>query len=158
MQEPLLSSSTSPPLPNPQPPNRNRLSSTSRLLLLARPERATLLIGCVVLLIRLPFSLSIPHFVASVLGDLSNGEFQSAKKSVFLLLICGSIDAALDFWCVFLFGLANQRIVKTLRLTLFNKLLGFEMTFFNENKTGDLLSRLTSDTTEMANDLTWFFR
>jgi len=32
------------------------------------------------------------------------------------------------------------------------------MTFFNENKTGDLLSRLTSDTTEMANDLTWFFR
>jgi len=64
----------------------------------------------------------------------------------------------LDFWCVYLFGVANQRIIKTVRLTLFQKILGFEVGFFDKNKTGELISRLTADTTEMAGDLTWFFR
>jgi len=33
-----------------------------------------------------------------------------------------------------------------------------EIGFFDANKTGEITSRLTSDTAEMANDLTWVFR
>jgi hypothetical protein len=43
----------------------SRLRGTRRLLQLAAPQVLYLYAGCAILLVRLPFSLSIPHFVAS---------------------------------------------------------------------------------------------
>jgi len=41
---------------------------------------------------------------------------------------------------------------------VFSAILSQEMAFFDEQSTGDLISRLTADVGEMANDLTWVFR
>jgi ABC-type multidrug transport system fused ATPase/permease subunit len=57
-----------------------------------------------------------------------------------------------------LFGYANQKIVRGVRLDLFRRLLRMEVAFFDSNNTGMLASRLNSDCSEMAGDLTWFFR
>ena len=71
----------------------------------------------------------------------------------------GTVDAILDFWCVFLFGYANQRIIKSLRLDLSTTLLRQDVAFFDQTSSGGLLSsRLNNDCSEMAGDLTWFFR
>eukprot|EP00814_Leptocylindrus_danicus_P006253 CAMPEP_0116030176 /NCGR_PEP_ID=MMETSP0321-20121206/16685_1 /TAXON_ID=163516 /ORGANISM="Leptocylindrus danicus var. danicus, Strain B650" /LENGTH=868 /DNA_ID=CAMNT_0003504905 /DNA_START=33 /DNA_END=2639 /DNA_ORIENTATION=- len=136
----------------------SRLKGIGRLLQLAQPERTTLLIGCIVLGIRLPFSLSIQHFVAETFGALNNDDYDAAKHQVLLLVVAGSIDAALDFWCVYLFGKVNQSIIRELRINLFRAIIVQEMSFFDASSTGELLSRLSADCGSMAGDLTWFFR
>ena len=136
----------------------NRLKGTRRILQLASPQKLTLFLGCFVLLIRLPFSLSIPHLVSSTIGSLGRSDFAGAKESIVLIFILGTIDAILDFWCVYLFGGAKERMVKSLRMDTFKAILGQEMSFFDSVHTGELTSRLTSDCGEMAGDLTWFFR
>ena len=135
-----------------------RLKGTRRLLQLAKPEVRYLYLGCLVLLVRLPFSLAMPHFVSQTLGSLADADFAGARREVLHLLMAGTIDAVLDFWGFFLFGYANQRIVKTLRIDLFRKLLGFEVAFFDSHTSGELSSRINADCSEMAGDLTWFFR
>lgn len=136
----------------------SRITGTKRLLKLAGPHSFYLFIGCLVLLVRLPFSLSIPHFVSVTLGALARSEYNQAKINILFLFIFGTIDAVLDFFCVFLFGLANLKITRGLRIDLFMAILRQEMGFFDENKSGDLSSRLNSDCGNMASDLTWFFR
>ncbi|GAX18524.1 hypothetical protein FisN_10Hh277 [Fistulifera solaris] len=136
----------------------NRIRGTTRLLQLAAPEVFYLYAGCIALLIRLPFSLSIPHFVSTTLSALGHADFHKAQHEILLLFIFGSIDAALDFWCIFLFGYANQRIVRGVRLDLFAKIIRQEVAFFDTHSSGELSSRLSSDCSEMAGDLTWFFR
>jgi len=136
----------------------SRLKGIGRLLQLAQPERTTLLIGCIVLGIRLPFSLSIQHFVAETFGALNNEDYDAAKHQVLLLVVAGSIDAALDFWCVYLFGKVNQSIIRELRINLFRAITVQEISFFDASSTGELLSRLSADCGSMAGDLTWFFR
>ena len=89
---------------------------------------------------------------------LINTIVQGTLLWVGMLLISGTIDAALDFWGFFLFGYANQRIVRGLRVDLFRRLLGQEVAFFDQHTSGELSSRLNSDCSEMAGDLTWFFR
>ncbi|GMH53546.1 hypothetical protein TL16_g01475 [Triparma laevis f. inornata] len=131
---------------------------TTRLLSLAIPHRAYLYAGCIALLIRLPFSLSIPHFVSEALGSLSRSEIDTAYHNIILLFVAGTVDACLDFWCVYLFGLAQLNLVKTVRTSLFSRLLSFEVNFFDQNPVGNLTSRLNSDTSAMSSDLTWFFR
>merc|ERR1719162_557015 len=55
---------------NPEP--TSRIKGTYRLLAVAKPELKFLYIGCIALMIRLPFSLSIPHFISTTLGALSD--------------------------------------------------------------------------------------
>ena len=135
-----------------------RVSGAKRLFQEASPQMLYLYAGFAVLLIRLPFSLSIPHLVSTTLSALAQANFDRARHEIFLLLLLGSIDAFLDFFCVFLFGYANIRIVKGLRLGLFAKLIRQEVSFFDVTTSGELASRLNSDCSNMANDLTWFFR
>lgn len=135
-----------------------RLRGTSRLLKLAGNQSIYLWIGIIVLVIRLPFSLAIPHFVSTTIGDLINEDYAGAKREILLLFLLGTVDAVLDFWCVYLFGKAKENIVRAVRVDTFASLMRQEQAFFDTTNTGDLISRLTSDCGEMAEDLTWFFR
>ena len=131
---------------------------TCQLLRLARPHRYWLYAACLVLVIRLPFSLSIPHFVAETIGGLIDADFKAARWNVVYLAAAGTCDAFLDFWTFYLFGLAQQRIIRSLRLDLFSAILRQEVGFFDSVKSGEITSRLNTDCAEMANDLTWVFR
>lgn len=139
------SSSSSSEQDNSPNTSTSRIRGTRRLLQLAAPQVLYLYAGCAVLLLRLPFSLSIPHFVSATLSAVHAGDFARAKIQIVLLLIAGSIDAALDFWCVFLFGYANLRIVRGVRLDLFRHLIRQEVSFFDQTSSGELASRLQSD-------------
>ena len=96
--------------------------------------------------------------MAETIGALNDEDWEYAYGNVLLLVICGTIDACLDFWCVYLFGLCQLNLVKTVRTSLFTRILGFEVAFFDGTTVGDLTSRLNSDTSAMSSDLTWFFR
>ena len=129
-----------------------------RLLALARPESRLLAAGCIALLIRLPFSLAVPHFVAESIGCLTNDDYSGARFNVLLLMGAGTVDAVLDFWNFYLFGYAQQRLVKRLRGTLYRTFLRQEVGYYDATSSGDATSRLQVDTAEMGNDLTWVFR
>mmetsp|Transcript_10640 Transcript_10640/g.18126 ORF Transcript_10640/g.18126 Transcript_10640/m.18126 type:complete len:932 (-) Transcript_10640:41-2836(-) len=136
----------------------SRLRGTARLLKLAGKESFYLWLGIAVLLIRLPFSLSIPHFVSTTIGSLIDDDYDGAKRNVLLLFLSGTVDAILDFWVLFLFGYAKENIVKGVRIDTFAAMMRQEQAFFDKTNTGELMSRLSSDCGEMAGDLTWFFR
>ena len=70
----------------------------------------------------------------------------------------GALNAALDFWNVFLFTFVQNRIIRRLRSRLFSKILSQEIGYFDQNSSGTISSRLTSDCTEIASDLSWVFR
>jgi hypothetical protein len=135
-----------------------RRRGARRLFQVARPQLLYLYAGFIALLIRLPFSLAIPHFVSTTLSALAHANYTRARHEIALLLVLGSVDAILDFWCVFLFGTANIRIVRGLRVHLFRRMIRQEVAFFDQTPSGELASRLNSDCSEMAQDLTWFFR
>merc|ERR1719326_745873 len=61
-----------------------------------------------------------------------------------LIFVVGGI---FSFVRGFLFTLAGERVVARLRRTLFRKLVVQEIGFFDETKTGELMNRLSSDTT-----------
>ena len=83
---------------NPEEATSSRLRGTTRLLKLAGDQSMYLWLGIAVLLIRLPFSLSIPNFVSAVIGDLIDADYDGAKRNVLILFLLGSVDSVLDFW------------------------------------------------------------
>lgn len=124
--------------------------------------------GCVALLVRLPFSLAIPHYVSDGIGAvIDQGSADPVARSaavgrirgaVFGILLCGTCDAILDFWNYFLFVVVQQKVVRSLKLRLFGNVIHQELGFFDAEPAGDLMSRLTADTVEMSENLSFVFR
>ena len=90
----------------------------------------------------MPFSISIPYFQAQILDKLKDANGPECVlfteiiipcltnvfdyrvwKTLKIMACAGIIDALLDFWCVYLFSYTKSRIMKYLRLNLFQTLL-----------------------------------
>ena len=128
------------------------------VLNLAWPHVGWLILGCMALALRLPFSLAMPHFVAQVIGALVAQDAGAARHATQLFFACGVLDSIGDFFCSFLFNYCQQKIIRSLRVRLFGAIVKQEIGFFDEHSSGDLASRLLNDTSAMANDLTGVFR
>ena len=94
---------------------------------LAWPDWHWLALGLFSLICRLPFSLASPHFMSRAIGSCIDSDAPRLRTSLELFAIAGGVNAALDFWNVFLFTFVQNRIVRRLRSTLLAKILGQEI-------------------------------
>jgi len=129
-----------------------------RLLRFARPEAPWVIAGLFVLLLRLPFSLAMPHFVSEALGRVLASDQAGVMRNVHLFFYVAVVNAVLDYGNCWLFVIAKQRLERRVRQLLFARLLGRELAFFDTVQTGNLLSRLNNDCSSLGSDLTWLFR
>ena len=69
-----------------------------------------------------------------------------------MLILC--FGAACTFIQTSLYGLTGERIGNSLRKRLFKALINQDIEFYDENRTGELLSRISSDTQIVQEGLT----
>ncbi|KAL3640508.1 ABC transporter B member 25 [Castilleja foliolosa] len=134
-----------------------------RVLSLAKPEAASLVVATVALLIASTSSILVPKFGGMIIDIVSGDTHTPEQKSealkavystifdIFLIVIIGSICTALRAW---LFSSASERVVARLRNNLFSHLIHQEIAFFDVTRTGELLSRLSEDTQIIKNAAT----
>lgn len=126
-----------------------------RLLALARPELVRLTLATLSLLLSTGIGLLLPLYVGQAVDGIKGPEQLQALDSVAIQLlglffIMGLATTA-RAW---LFTVAGERIVTALRNRLYERLLAQDLSFFDSEKTGDLLSRLGSDTTVLQTAVT----
>jgi ATP-binding cassette subfamily B protein len=98
---------------------------------------------------------SIINVVApSMIGDASqeaiaNLDKDALGRAVLGLLILFIGASVASYFQILLMGWAGQNILSRLRQKIFSKIQSLPLTFFNENKTGDLISRINNDTDKL---------
>ena len=100
----------------------------------------------------------MPHYISRAIGSAIDADESRLRMSLQMFVAAGCTNAALDFWNVFLFTFVQNRIIRRLRSRVFARILDQEVGFFDVTSTGSVSSRLTSDCTEIASDLSWVFR
>ncbi|WZX20660.1 ABC transporter transmembrane domain-containing protein [Myxococcus stipitatus] len=134
------------------PPSRLTLR---RLLTLARPELPTLVVGTLFLFISSAATLAFPRAIGDLvdeaLGARSRERLDTIALVMFGVFVVQGLAMALR---VYLFSTAGERVVTRLRKRLFQSLLSQEVAFFDERRTGELTSRLASDTSVLQNTVT----
>jgi ABC-type multidrug transport system fused ATPase/permease subunit len=126
--------------------------SPKRLLALVRPEWKILIVATICLFLSTVAQLAQPMFFGRIVtvassDDSTHDQMSDLKRySVILLIIMafGAVTAAIRGW---LYTLLGERLVRNLRKMLFEKMIIQDISFFDLNKTGELINRLSSDTT-----------
>lgn len=128
--------------------------SSTKLLQLCKPERALLLWGLFFLIISSACLLIYPQSIKSIIDQaLVEKDSQELRFAAFLAITIFFIQAVTGALRYYFFTLAGEKIVKNLRTRIYRKILFQDMTFFDQEKTGDLLSRLTADAGVLQNAL-----
>ncbi len=133
-------------------PRVSARTTLRRLLALARSERRSLALGTVFLGIASIMGLAFPQgmrfMIDEALGGRSKHSIDRAALLMAVVFAVLGISTAIRY---VLFSNAGERVVARLRGELFASLMAQEIAFFDAQKTGDLTSRLSADTTVLQN-------
>lgn len=127
-------------------------STWQRIYSVAKPEKKTLALGLFFLVLSSGAGLAYPQLVRWMVDHvLQPKNFDLLNKVVFALLFAFVFQAVTSSVRYYLFTLSGERIVLRLRQRLYETILKQDVSFFDFNRTGDLMSRLASDCTTLQN-------
>lgn len=127
--------------------NKQNLSKLGGIFQFLMPYKGTFFLGLVFLVFSSLTLLTFP-FVAGKLIDTAQGTdwIVSDINSIALILVgILAVQSIFSFFRVWLFALVSERSMRDIRLALYSRMVRLPMTFFDKRRTGELISRITSD-------------
>ncbi|MES2799364.1 MAG: ABC transporter transmembrane domain-containing protein [Bacteroidota bacterium] len=127
------------------------------------PYKFTFLIGWLFLVLSTATGLLFPYLLGKLLGtsgnEVSTGDslkllsLDNINSVVIALFIMFAFQSIFSFFRVIIFTNVTENALRDLRNDAFNRLVYMPMDFFNQNKVGELTSRLTSDIAQVQETL-----
>jgi len=128
-------------------PVRPGLRQFLPLLRYLRPHRARLLVAGVALVVAAGCFLVVGQGLRHAIDAGFGGRDASALNGALVLLLAVvAVMSAATYARFYLVSWIGERVVADLRRDLFEHLLSLSPAFFEESRTGDVISRLTADT------------
>lgn len=126
-----------------------------RILSYLTPYKGRMALAIVALLLSSGFGLAFPAVIIQLLDTVTQGrDFNALNMLTALLIGTFLLQAIFNFVQSYLLSYIGEKIVYDLRTSLYNHLQHMSLDFFAVRRVGDLVSRLSSDVTQMRNMLT----
>lgn len=125
----------------------------SRLLTYVKPYRGLLAVALIATALSSALGLVFPSFVGKLIdGALSQaGSTANLDRIALGLIGIFALQAVFNYLNTYLLVRVGQGVVADLRKALFAHLMGLQVRFFENRKTGEITSRLTSDASTVQN-------
>lgn len=123
------------------------VAALRKLLQLIASEQKTLLLGMITILINSGLLLIGPLIIGYTIDHyVRTKDFNGVLQYAGILLGMYLLALVTGYFQSKLMGGVAQRMLYTLRNAIFNKIQELPVAFFNQNKAGDLISRVNNDT------------
>ncbi|MCB0651679.1 MAG: ABC transporter ATP-binding protein [Saprospiraceae bacterium] len=116
------------------------------------PHRYLVLVGLILIIISRAASLVTPWASKYLMDDvIVNGDIQMLKKLILYIVIAIIIQSVTSFALTRLLSVQAQHLISRLRVQVQQKVLSLPINFFDNNKSGALVSRIMSDVEGVRN-------
>jgi len=135
------------PTPAEKPENPLRsMGQFRRLFQFVRPYRGRLYLALVAIAIGSLLGLAGPYTLQFLIDAVFKNNNATLLNQITLLLIAiFLLQSVFYFFRSFLLSFIGERVMADLRIRLFSHLQTLSLSFYNERRTGELVSRLTND-------------
>ncbi len=91
-------------------------------------------------------SIVNPHISGIIVDDIINGGNREILPLMMIIMFAANLlRAVLRYWLQIIFETSSQGMLYSIRDYVFRKFMAQDFTFYNNNRTGDLMSRQTGD-------------
>ncbi len=134
--------------------NREGLKNLSGIFSYMWPYKVPFITGLVLLVISSSLFMVFP-FVAGKLIDIASGKqewfIQNIGAAALLLLGVLLFQSIVSFFRVFLFAIVTENAMANIRTDLYQRMMTLPMAFFDQNRAGELVSRISNDVSLLQN-------
>ncbi|MFA6096833.1 MAG: ABC transporter ATP-binding protein [Candidatus Paceibacterota bacterium] len=124
--------------------------SIGKLLPLLKDEKRNIMLATIAVLINSGLNLLAPILIGYTVDKyILTGQYNGVLVFSAILLAMYVIAVIAGYFQTMLMGAVGQHLLFNLRNAVFNKIQSLPVAFFNQNKTGDLISRINSDTDKL---------
>jgi ATP-binding cassette, subfamily B, bacterial len=128
-------------------PGSSILGALARLVPLMRGERRHVIAAFVATIVAASASLAAPVIIARTVDRyIAHGDFAGVLRSAAVLLLAYLAGLTATYVQTEQMGTVGRQVLFNLRNALFTRLQSLPLDFFNQNKSGDLISRINNDT------------
>ncbi len=121
-----------------------------RLVPLMAEEKHSVIIAIIAIIISSSVLLIVPIIIAHIIDVYIVGKnFQGVLSFSGLLFFICLVGLASNYTQIITMGGVGRRLLFNLRNKIFSKLQELPVSFFNQNKAGDLISRINNDTDKL---------
>jgi len=129
---------------------KSTLTALKKLLDLIQEEKRTLIFAMIAILVNAGLSLLGPYLIGHTIDTyIQSKQFHGVIMFSGFLLGMYIVAFVTNYLQMQLMGGVGQRMLFSLRNAVFNKLQELPVDFFNQNKAGDLISRINNDTDKL---------
>jgi subfamily B ATP-binding cassette protein MsbA len=117
-----------------------------RLFAFVRPHRFRLYLAFVAIIVGSLLGLAGPYTLQFLIDAVFQQNNAALLNRITLILVAiFALQSVFYFIRAYLLTYVGERVMADLRIRLFNHLQGLSLSFFNERRTGELVSRVTND-------------
>ncbi len=135
--------------------SRSELAQVRRLFAFARPYRKRISAATVAVAFASGLGLVFPRImgdlVDSALGEVGRADTSQLDRFAVILVLVFLAQAGFNFLRTYWLAIAGEGVVADLREAVFDRVVRLGVPFFDQRKTGEITSRLTSDAAVVQN-------
>lgn len=128
-------------------PKSSTKAALKKMLQFLKPERRQLIKALMVMLLNSGITMLTPYLIGYTIDHyIQTGQYHGLMVYCGILLGLYLIWAWTEYLQTEVMGSIGQRMLYSLRNEVFGKLQALPVSFFNQNKSGDLIARINNDT------------
>ncbi|MEM9053300.1 MAG: ABC transporter transmembrane domain-containing protein, partial [Bacteroidota bacterium] len=141
-------------------PGKISLKEASRAFKYLKPYSGTFSVGFVFLILSSLTGMLFPYFIGQLIGndgDTADGQliqFDGLEQIILILALVFTSQAIFSFFRILLFTRVTEFTLADIRRDAFQKLVMSPLDFFNQNKVGELTSRIATDINQLQTTFT----
>lgn len=118
-----------------------------KMLVFMKDEKRSLVFALIVMLSNSAISMLTPFLIGYTIDHyIQTKLYRGLLQFSAIIFVLYLISAVLDYFQTKLMGSIGQRMLYSLRNAVFSRIQALPVAFFNQNKSGDLISRINNDT------------
>ncbi|MFN3757840.1 MAG: ABC transporter ATP-binding protein [Algoriphagus aquaeductus] len=131
--------------------NKQNLSKLGGIFRFLMPYRWAFFSGLIFLLFSSLTLLTFPFVAGKLIDTAQGGEWVVSDVNSIALILIGilAVQSIFSFFRVLLFAWVSERSMRDIRSDLYSRLVRLPMSFFDKRRTGELISRITSDVSQL---------
>ena len=133
--------------------DREGLRQTLSIFRFVLPYRRTFIIGMVFLVLSNLTTMTFPLLIGKMSGVIEGKSPYTINQVTGFFAIILVLQAIFSFLRIYTFTQVSERTMRDVRKTLYSKLITLPITFFEQRRVGELMSRVTSDVTQLQDVL-----
>ncbi|MCX2979797.1 ATP-binding cassette domain-containing protein [Halieaceae bacterium IMCC14734] len=125
-----------------------KLSTLLQLVQFLSPYKGTMIAAAVALIFTAAITLSVGQGIRIIIDEgFASGSQQQLNRAVVILLTLSFLMAIGTFIRFYLVSWLGERVSADMRSAVFSNIIKLHPSFFEDNRSGEIMSRLTTDTT-----------